>query len=221
MIPRLLQRVRESVERANGYDVEYSIERYKNELQSIHEKQHSFKLYSDSDLKSFSNYLKQRVKAGSKLDLLLCEAFALVRESVSRVLQQNAYDEQIIGGLAMYYGRIAEMQTGEGKTLAALFPAYLHAIAGKGVHVLTFNDYLVRRDAMWMGPVYAFLGLSTGFVQEEMGSEERKRAYAADISYEQQKSPDLIICGIHFACLSTTRFTDHLVQPLLTRLIPY
>jgi preprotein translocase subunit SecA len=127
------------------------------------------------------------VKAGSKLDLLLCEAFALVRESVSRVLQQNAYDEQIIGGLAMYYGRIAEMQTGEGKTLAALFPAYLHAIAGKGVHVLTFNDYLVRRDAMWMGPVYAFLGLSTGFVQEEMGSEERKRAYAADISYVTAK----------------------------------
>jgi preprotein translocase subunit SecA len=87
----------------------------------------------------------------------------------------------------MYKGRVAEMQTGEGKTLAALFPAYLHALAGKGVHVLTFNDYLVRRDAAWMGPVYALLGLTTGFVQEEMNSAERKIAYAADITYVTAK----------------------------------
>ena len=104
------------------------------------------------------------------IDDILVEAFALVREAAARVLKLYPFDVQIIGGIVMHNSKIAEMQTGEGKTLTAVFPAFLNALSGKGVHILTFNDYLARRDAKWMGPVYNFLGLTTGFVQEGMSN---------------------------------------------------
>ena len=127
--------------------------------------------------------LINKARAGAALDDLLAESFALVCETVGRVLRQRPFDEQIIGGIVMHRAKLAEMQTGEGKTLTAVFPAYLNALTGKGVHVLTFNDYLARRDAQWMGPVYEFLNLTAGFIQEGMGIAERQKAYNADITY--------------------------------------
>ncbi len=129
MISRLRRNVFEFIERANGYDIEYSIDHYKNDLQIIHNKRQAFKPLSNSDITAISSALKQRAVGGANLDELLHEACALMYEAASRILHQNAYDEQIISGLVMYKGRVAEMQTGEGKTLAALFPAYLHALA--------------------------------------------------------------------------------------------
>ncbi|MBL8025743.1 MAG: accessory Sec system translocase SecA2 [Fibrobacteres bacterium] len=187
MLTRVRRKIYEFVEKANGCDIEYSIDSYKKDLQLIHDKRAALKSLSNSEITSQSHSLKNKVSTGVALDSILHDAFALVYEAASRILNQNAYDEQIISGLVMFRGRVAEMQTGEGKTLAALFPAYLHALVGKGVHVLTFNDYLVRRDAAWMGPVYKLLGLTTGFIQEEMGSAERKKAYAADITYVTAK----------------------------------
>ena len=113
--------------------------------------------------------------------------FGLVCEAARRTIDQRPFDEQIVAGLAMAHGRIVEMQTGEGKTLAATLPVALWALDGRGVHVLTFNDYLARRDAEWMGPIYAALGLSVGFVQRDMRPDERRRAYRADITYVTAK----------------------------------
>ena len=120
---------------------------------------------------------------GAPVEAQLPEAFALAREAARRALGQRPFDEQILAGLALAQGKIAEMATGEGKTLAAVAPVFLHALAGRGAHVLTFNDYLARRDAAWMGPVYERLGLSVGFVQERMSVAERQRAYGADVTY--------------------------------------
>lgn len=130
-----------------------------------------------------SQIYKQKVLEGASLDIILIEAFALVKEAVRRTLGLEAFDEQLIAGIAMHDSRLVEMQTGEGKTLAAVFPAYLNALSGKGVHILTFNDYLAGRDAGWMGPVYRMLGLSVGCVQQGMSKAERKNAYHCDITY--------------------------------------
>ena len=111
------------------------------------------------------------------------ESASWVREASRRILDLRPYDEQILAALALHQGKLAEMQTGEGKTLAAVLPASLEALTGQGVHILTFNDYLARRDARWMGPLYEFLGLSVGYVQDGMSREERQQAYACDITY--------------------------------------
>jgi preprotein translocase subunit SecA len=138
-------------------------------------------------LQAESLKLRQRVQTGTPLSDLLVEAYALAGEAASRVLAMRPFDVQYMAGTALHEGHLVEMQTGEGKTLAAVMPAYLNALEGKGVHILTFNDYLAGRDAEWMGPVYRFLGLSVGFVKDGMSIRERQQAYAMDITYVTAK----------------------------------
>lgn len=138
---------------------------------------------SDEELQAKTPEFKERVANGESLDDILPEAFAVVREASKRVLNMRHFDVQLIGGMVLHSGRIAEMRTGEGKTLVATAPAYLNALAGNGVHVITVNDYLARRDSEWMGRLYGFLGLSTGLIVHGLSYEEKKAAYAADITY--------------------------------------
>ncbi|HEY9199618.1 MAG TPA: preprotein translocase subunit SecA [Gammaproteobacteria bacterium] len=138
---------------------------------------------TDEELRGRTAVFRERIANGTPLDDLLPEAFAVVREAGKRVLNMRHFDVQLIGGMVLHGGRIAEMRTGEGKTLVATLAVYLNALPGKGVHVITVNDYLARRDAAWMGKVYAFLGMSTGVVVAGMSSEEKRAAYACDITY--------------------------------------
>ncbi|MEJ2324721.1 MAG: preprotein translocase subunit SecA [Nitrospirota bacterium] len=138
---------------------------------------------SDSELKAKTDEFRRRLANGETLDDILPEAFAVVREASKRVLGMRHFDVQIMGGIVLHEGKIAEMKTGEGKTLVATLPVYLNAIEGKGVHVVTVNDYLAGRDAAWMSPVYNFLGLSVGVIVHGLNDEERKAAYGADITY--------------------------------------
>jgi preprotein translocase subunit SecA len=137
----------------------------------------------ERELQKMSEDLRRRARQGEPPAKLLVEAYALVREACRRVLGLRPFDVQVMAAAAMHQGKLAEMQTGEGKTLTAVFPAYLNALSGRGVHIMTANDYLARRDAGWMGPVYRFLGLSVGVVQEKMPAAQRQRAYQADITY--------------------------------------
>src|SRR6188508_3575765 len=138
---------------------------------------------SDEQLRGKTVEFRQRVADGEALDDLLPEAFAVVREAGRRVLNMRHFDVQLIGGMVLHRGKIAEMKTGEGKTLVATLPAYLNALEGKGVHVVTVNDYLARRDSEWMGRLYRFLGMSVGVIQHDMNDQERQVAYGADITY--------------------------------------
>ena len=137
----------------------------------------------DDGLRAQTKKFRARLADGAKLDDLLPEAFATVREAAKRTLGQRHFDVQLMGGMILHEGRIAEMRTGEGKTLVATLPVYLNALAGKGVHVVTVNDYLAKRDSAWMGRIYQFLGLSVGCILHELSDEERRDAYAADITY--------------------------------------
>ncbi len=138
---------------------------------------------SDAELAAKTAVFKERVANGEALDAVLPEAFAVVREAGKRVLQMRHFDVQLIGGMVLHNGKIAEMRTGEGKTLVATLPAYLNALSGKGVHVVTVNDYLARRDAEWMGRIYRFLGLTVGVNLSQMSHPDKQAAYAADITY--------------------------------------
>ncbi len=138
---------------------------------------------SDEQLRAKTGEFKERLERGEALDDLLPEAFAVVREVSKRVLGMRHFDVQIMGGMVLHQGKIAEMKTGEGKTLVATLPVYLNGLLGKGVHVVTVNDYLAKRDSHWMGGIYRFLGLSVGIIQHEMDDAERKRAYTADVTY--------------------------------------
>ena len=155
------------------YPIVKKIESYRPAMQAL----------SDEELKDNTRKFKERLEAGETLDDILPEAFATVREAAKRVLNMEHYPVQLIGGIVLHQGRIAEMRTGEGKTLVSTSPAYLNALAGKGVMVVTVNDYLAKRDAEWMGTVHQFLGLTVGIVLNSMTSEERKAAYACDITY--------------------------------------
>ena len=138
---------------------------------------------SDDELKLKTNEFKARIKEGEILDRLLPEAFAVAREAGKRVMEMRHFDTQLIGGMTLHEGRIAEMRTGEGKTLVATLPVYLNALEGKGVHLVTVNDYLAKRDAKWMEPLYNFLGLTVGVAYGGQSQEEKKAAYQADITY--------------------------------------
>ena len=138
---------------------------------------------TDGELRFLTDGFKERLQQGATLDDILPEAFAAVREAARRTVQMRPFDVQIIGGIVLHQGKIAEMKTGEGKTLAATMPLYLNALAGKGCHLVTVNDYLARRDSEWMGPIYKFLGLSVGVIVHGMDDEERRSAYHADITY--------------------------------------
>src|ERR671926_469330 len=138
---------------------------------------------SDEALRARTDDFKAQLAAGKTLDDILVPAFATVREAAKRTLGQRHFDVQLIGGMVLHEGSIAEMRTGEGKTLVATLPVYLNALAGKGVHVVTVNDYLARRDSEWMGRIYRFLGLSVGVIVHGLNQEQRRAAYAADVTY--------------------------------------
>ena len=184
-----------------GSSVEFDLAPYRTRLARIDGLAAEVAATDDAGLTAWARRLKTRVDEGVSLDQVLDELFALVREASERVLGTRPFDEQIVGGLAMNQGRIAEMQTGEGKTLAAVAPVSLNALAGRGAHVLTFNDYLARRDAAWMGPIYRMLCLTVGHVQEGMSPAERKAAYGCDVTYVTAREAgfDLLRDGL---CLS-------------------
>ena len=138
---------------------------------------------TDEQLQAKTPEFKQRLQQGETLDDILPEAFAAVREAADRVLGLRPYRVQLIGGIVLHQGRIAEMKTGEGKTLVATLPAYLNALTGNGVHIVTVNDYLAKRDSEWMGKVHRFMGLTVGLIVHDLTKEQRQAAYAADITY--------------------------------------
>ena len=138
---------------------------------------------TDSELANKTNYFKEQLANGKTLDDILPEAFAVVREASKRVLGLRHFDVQLIGGIILHQGRISEMKTGEGKTLVATLPVYLNALTGKGVHVVTVNEYLAKRDSEWMGKVYRFLGLKVGLVLSRMDPSAKRIAYNADVTY--------------------------------------
>ncbi len=150
---------------------------------AINEIEPQLELMSDDELRGRTERLKQQLADGAELDDVLIDAFATVREAAKRTLGQRHFDVQLMGGIVLHRGMIAEMKTGEGKTLVATLPVYLNALAGKGVHVVTVNDYLARRDAEWMGQIYRFLGLSVGCIVHELDDVKREEAYAADVTY--------------------------------------
>ncbi len=159
------------------------IKKYTKKLQPINDLEPLMQAKSDQELRAMTADFRRRLENGATLEDLLPEAFATVREAAKRVLSMRHFDVQLIGGMALADGRIAEMKTGEGKTLVATAPAYLQALSGQGVHVITVNDYLAKRDSEWMGRVYRFLGLEVGLVIHGMESAQKKLAYAADITY--------------------------------------
>ena len=151
-----------------------------DKIESLEEE---YRKLSDSELIAKTPWLKSRLEAGETLDDILPDAFATVREASDRVLGMRHFRVQLVGGVVLHQGRIAEMKTGEGKTLVATLPAYLNALNGKGVHIVTVNDYLAKRDSEWMGKVYRFLGLSVGLIIHDLDNAARQQAYAADITY--------------------------------------
>ncbi|MCL2074893.1 MAG: preprotein translocase subunit SecA [Betaproteobacteria bacterium] len=159
------------------------LKQYSRTVRRINELEPAISLLSDEELRDKTTELKARHTAGETLEDLLPEAFAVVREAGKRVLDLRHFDVQLIGGMALHHGKIAEMRTGEGKTLVATLPAYLNALSGKGVHIVTVNDYLAKRDAEWMGGVYRALGLSVGVILSRMDHADKQAAYASDITY--------------------------------------
>lgn len=161
---RDVKRLQKTVDIINGYEPE-------------------IKALSDQDLRAKTVEFRERFAQGETLDDLLPEAFAVAREASSRVLGMRPFDVQLMGGIVLHQGRIAEMKTGEGKTLVATMPAYLNALSGQGVHIITVNDYLAQRDSAWMGGIYRFLGLKVGLIVHGLDTEERRAAYGADVIY--------------------------------------
>ncbi len=171
------------VKKIFGSRNERLIKQYSRTVTQINALEPAIQALSDEQLRAKTDEFKQRLKAGETLDDLLPEAFAVVREAGKRALEMRHFDVQLIGGMVLHYGKISEMRTGEGKTLVATLPAYLNALTGNGVHVVTVNDYLASRDAAWMGRLYNFLGLTYGVNLSQMQHDEKQQAYAADITY--------------------------------------
>ncbi|MDW8055136.1 MAG: preprotein translocase subunit SecA [Elusimicrobiota bacterium] len=191
---RYLRSLRPTIEEINSYEPE-------------------FEKLSNEELKIKTEEFKQRLTEGETLDDILPEAFALVREASKRTIKLRHFDVQLIGGIVLHQGKIAEMKTGEGKTLVATLAAYLNALEGKGVHIVTVNDYLAKRDRYWMGPIYELLGLTVGYIQHDMEPEERRNMYACDITYVTNnelgfdylrdnmvlRKEDKVLRGLHYA----------------------
>ncbi len=166
-----------------GSENERALKRLQRRVDAINALEPQLENLSDDELRGRTRWLRERLSGGESLDDLLEESFATVREASKRTLGQRHFDVQLLGGMVLHEGKISEMKTGEGKTLVATLPVYLNALQGKGVHVVTVNDYLARRDAEWMGAIYGFLGLSVGVIVHGLTDEERKAAYAADVTY--------------------------------------
>src|ERR1700676_3954271 len=156
---------------------------YRPRVEAINAMEQELEPLSDEALRARTEAFKAQLSEGKTLDDILVPAFATVREAAKRTLGQRHFDVQMIGGMVLHEGRISEMKTGEGKTLVATLPVYLNALAGRGVHVVTVNDYLAKRDAEWMGQIYKFLGLTTGVIVHGLNDAERKEAYARDMIY--------------------------------------
>ena len=176
----MLQKV---LKKVFGTQNERDLKRLQPMVPEINEREAAIRALSDKELRARTTILRERADQGESLDDLLPDAFAVVREAGRRVLEMRHFDVQLIGGMVLHQGKIAEMKTGEGKTLVATLAAYLNALNGGGVHVVTVNDYLARRDAEWMGRIYRFLGMSVGVIQHDLRDVERQAAYACDISY--------------------------------------
>jgi len=176
MIPSLLKKI-------FGSRNDRILRKYAQDVQRTNDLEPAMKALSDAELRGLTETFRQRVGDGESLDKILPEAFAVVREASRRVLNMRHFDVQLLGGIALHNGKISEMRTGEGKTLVATLPAYLNALGGKSVHIVTVNDYLARRDADWMGRAYEFLGLTVGVNLSQMDHDAKQQAYAADITY--------------------------------------
>jgi preprotein translocase subunit SecA len=176
MIPSLLKKI-------FGSRNDRILRKYAQDVQRTNALEPAMKALSDAELRGLTETFRQRVGGGETLDQILPEAFAAVREGSRRALNMRHFDVQLLGGIALHNGKISEMRTGEGKTLVATLPAYLNALSGKGVHIVTVNDYLARRDAEWMGRAYEFLGLTVGVNLSQMDHDAKQQAYAADITY--------------------------------------
>ena len=159
------------------------LDKTKNLIAAINDKEASIKSLSDGEFKEKTLNLKRAIKEGSLLEKIIPESFALVREAANRTLGERHYDVQLAGGIILHQGKIAEMKTGEGKTLVSTLPAYLNSLTGKGVHVVTVNDYLAKRDSEWMGKVFNFLGATTGCITNDLNDSQRKENYKCDITY--------------------------------------
>ena len=166
-----------------GTRSEREVKKLEPQVEAVMALEEPYKKLTDQELRAKTQEFKDRYASGETLDALLPEAFAVCREAADRVLGMRPYRVQVVGGIVLHQGRIAEMKTGEGKTLVAILPAYLNALAGRGVHIVTVNDYLAKRDSEWMGKVYRFLGLSVGLIVHDLTAEQRRVAYAADITY--------------------------------------
>ncbi len=166
-----------------GSSNERRIRAFRPQVDAINALEKELEHLSDDALRARTEAFRKELADGKTLDDLLVPAFATVREAAKRTLGQRHFDVQLIGGMVLHEGRIAEMKTGEGKTLVATLPVYLNALTGRGVHVVTVNDYLARRDAEWMGQIYKFLGLTVGIIVHGLDDEQRKQAYACDVTY--------------------------------------
>src|SRR5262245_12701207 len=176
-----------ALSRFRGGAIDLTLSRYERQVAAINARDADVRALPDEDLQRQAATIRQRVRNGTPPDDVLTDAFALLREAARRTVGMRPYDVQLLAGLALHDRKLVEMQTGEGKTLAAVLPAGLRAFAGRGVHVLTFNDYLAARDAAWMGPIYRFLGLTVGFVEQGMAAPVRRAAYACDVTYATAK----------------------------------
>ena len=190
------------------------LRRLEPKVEAINSLEPRLEAMSDVELRGQTEDFRRRLAAGETLDDLLVEAFAVCREGGRRFLGMRHYDVQLIGGMVLHSGAIAEMITGEGKTLVATLPAYLNALEGKGVHVVTVNDYLARRDMEWMGPLYLGLGLTVGAIQSGMESAERQKAYACDITYgtNNEFGFDYLRDNMRMAARGDDRFPKHMQQ---------
>jgi preprotein translocase subunit SecA len=189
-----------------------ALQRYRGKLVAVNAREPQLRRTSETQLREEAQMLVGRARAGTSLDDLFVDVFALVREVARREVGLRPFDVQLIGGLGLHEGKLVQMQTGEGKTLAAVSPVVLHALNGQGVHVLTFNDYLARRDAQWMGPIYRFLGLTVGFIQQDMSRAERRNAYQADVTYLTAKEAgfDFLRDGLAFEVTELVQRPFHL-----------
>src|SRR5579875_1856680 len=166
-----------------GSSNERKVKQLQGRVAAINALEPRFAAMGDDQLKAMTGEFKARIEKGESLEDIQPEAFAVVREASKRVLGLRHFDVQLVGGMTLHKGGIAEMRTGEGKTLVGTLPVYLNALAGKGVHVVTVNDYLAQRDAEWMGRIYTFLGMTVGVIVNGLSQGERQRAYQSDITY--------------------------------------
>ena len=171
------------IDKLLGNTSEAKLKKMRPVVTKINALESRYQAMTDEELRQQTVLFKERVAKGESLDDILPEAFAVVREAAVRTVGMRHFDVQLLGGMVLHQGRIAEMKTGEGKTLVATLPAYLNALTGKGVHIVTVNDYLAKRDAQWMGKIHRFLGLTVGCIVHDLDADERRAAYNCDITY--------------------------------------